>query len=290
MAAVGSAWSFWKTVSSVSPKTIEEEAATAFKLALVGEPEARTRLREALLQGATETEREEALNYLRDLDAAPDADASKAFAFVLYAPENESDPIGARGDNAEPVTAPNPAALAKVIVEKRPGLSIALARRFPLFRPAASNYIIQNTSRVNATVALMSALPGIIPISAIFLPASSIADTILITKNQVMMIMRLAAAHGKKPAYTKQVKELLGVVGGALGWRTVARELAGYVPAGVGVALKASIAFSGTMATGKAALWYYQSGKQPTAEQVKQAYKESEAEAQKAVATLKVGE
>ncbi len=290
MAAVGSAWSFWKTVSSVSPKTIEEEAATVFKLALVGKPEARARLRENLLGGATDAEREEAENYLRELDAAPDADAAKTFAFVVYVPDDESDPIGARGDNAEPLTVANSVALAKAIVEKRPSLAVALARRFPLFRPAASSYIIQNTSRVNATVALMSALPGIIPISAIFLPASSIADTILLTKNQVMMIMRLAAAHGKKPAYTKQVKELLGVIGGALGWRTVARELSGFVPAGVGVALKASIAFSGTMATGKAALWYYQTGKQPTAALVKTAYKESETEAKEAVATLRANE
>jgi len=94
--------------------------------------------------------------------------------------------------------------------------------------------------------------------------------------------MRLAAIYGQRPAYTRQIKELVGTIGAALGWRTVARELVGFVPAGVGVALKGSIAFSGTMAAGRAALFYYQTGRKPTKEAIQAAYKESEAEAKQA--------
>ena len=118
-------------------------------------------------------------------------------------------------------------------------------------------------------------------------PASSLADVILLTKNQLMMVMRLAAAHGKKPAYTRQVKELLGVIGTALGWRTLAREIVGLVPGGVGFVLKGTIAYSGTMAAGKAALWYYQTGKTPTPDAIRAAYAESEADAKTEVEALR---
>jgi hypothetical protein len=57
--SVGSAWSFWKTVRTVSPKNIEDEAAQTFKLALVGESAAsRLQVRELLLTpDATAVER-----------------------------------------------------------------------------------------------------------------------------------------------------------------------------------------------------------------------------------------
>lgn len=288
-ASAGAAWSFWKTVQTVSPKAIEEEVAKGFKLAIVGTPDDRARFRESLLTSkATIAEREDASDYLRELDAAPaNSDDAQAFSFIVYV-GGEGEPIGVRGDNGVPVVG----TLAQIIdgiLELRPGLALALARRFPAFRLPACNAIIKATSRVNASVALISALPGVLPISAIILPASSLADVILLTKNQIMMVMRLAAAHGKKPAYTRQVKELIGVVGSALGWRTIARELVGLVPGGIGMALKGSIAYSGTMAVGKAALWYYQTGKKPSPDAIRAAYGESEADAKKEVEALRAG-
>ena len=121
----------------------------------------------------------------------------------------KTNPLGVRGDNGVPVVGTLPEVI-NGMLELRPGLALALARRLPAFRLPACNAIIKATSRVNASVALISALPGILPISAIILPVSSLADVILLTKNQIMMVMRLAAAHGKKPAYTRQVKELVG--------------------------------------------------------------------------------
>lgn len=287
--AAGSAWSFWKTVQTVSPKAIEEEVAKSFKLALVGTPENRARLRESLLTPkATIAEREDANDYLREMDEAPEsADAAQAFSFIVYVGE-ENETIGVRGDNGVPVVGTLPEVINGMLM-LRPSLTLALARRFPVFRLPACNVIIKATSRVNASVALISALPGILPISAIILPVSSLADVILLTKNQIMMVMRLAAAHGKKPAYTRQVKELLGTVGSALGWRTLARELVGLVPGGVGVALKASIAYSGTAAVGKAALWYYQTGKTPSPEAIRAAYGEAETDAKQEVEALRAG-
>jgi uncharacterized protein (DUF697 family) len=279
-------WDLVKTVRTISPKAIEEEANAAFKLALVGAPEDRARLRDALLtDAATMVEREDAAAHLREFDEAPDADTAKAFAFIVYCPPAGAS-IGARGENSVPFVAETPEKLAAAILEMRPGLAVALARRFRLFRVPACNRIIADTSKINAFIALASALPGVLPITGIFLPAFAVADTLLLTKNQVMMIMRLAAAHGQHPAYTRQIKELIGTVGAGFGWRTVAREASGLVPAGVGVALKTSIAFSGTMAAGKAALFYYQTGRKPTKEQVQAAYEESREEGERVAEEL----
>ena len=269
--SVGSAWSFWKTIRTLSPKTIEQEAAQPFKLALVGDGAKRLQLREALLtESATASDRVAAAQYVDEREAAPDAAESRDYAFVLYASGGEGT-IGARGPNAVPLVG-SPEEVASQMLVQRPDLAVALGRRLPLFRPAAAKKLIDDTSRVNAKFALLSALPGVIPITAIFLPASAVADTIILTKNQIMMVMRLAALYGHKPGYTKQIKELFGTIGGALGWRTVARQLAGFVPAGVGMALKGSIAFAGTYATGRTALWFYQTGRTLAPSEIREIY------------------
>jgi uncharacterized protein (DUF697 family) len=285
MAANGSVWSFWKTVQAISPRSVEEEAEKSFKLAIIGKPANRAVLKEALLtEKVNALEREDAEHYIREYDEAPEPDTARAFAFLLY-PGAPDEPIGVRGENSVPLVG-NVEEIVAGMLDQRPSLTVALARRLPVFRRPASNKLIREVSKVNAQIALISALPGVLPITGIILPVASVADTILLTKNQIMLVMRLAAAHGRKPAYTKQVKELIGTVGTALGWRTLARELVGLVPAGVGVALKASIAYSGTAAIGKAALWYYQTGQKPTPEAIRASYEESQKEAKQAVEEL----
>jgi uncharacterized protein (DUF697 family) len=286
MANPGSAWGFWKIVQTVSPKEIEDEASIGFKLAIIGAEADRARLRDDLLTAqATVLERDEAENHLREFDTAPDADTSKAFAFLLYAgPEGEA--VGVRGYNSVPFSGSIPE-IVDGMLARRPDLAVAFARRLRVFRVPACSLLIRGTSRANAGVALLSALPGILPIITPIYPAAAVGDVILLTKNQIILVMRLAAAHGRKPAYTRQVKELLATVGGALGWRMVARELVGLVPAGVGAALKGAIAYSGTVAVGKAALFYYQTGKKATPEQIREAFNESTEEAKRAVEGLR---
>jgi uncharacterized protein (DUF697 family) len=113
-------------------------------------------------------------------------------------------------------------------------------------------------ARVNAEVALVSAIPQA---SLILGPASAVADTFILTKNQTVMVLRLAAMYGLS-IDRGRLAELLPVVGAGLGWRTLARELVGFVPAGLGVIPKAAIAYAGTVAAGKAAVWYYETGRQ----------------------------
>src|SRR6185437_7092268 len=80
------------------------------------------------------------------------------------------------------------------------------------------------------------------------------SDTVLITANQIGLCFHLAALRGERVGWSVQAGRVGGIVLGALGWRTLARELVGMVPAGIGLAAKAGLAYSGTMAVG-AALW-----------------------------------
>src|SRR5436309_1606066 len=84
-------------------------------------------------------------------------------------------------------------------------------------------------------------------------PGSVGADVLMLTKNQVFLILRLAAVHGQDPQFLPHSKEIASVIGGAFGWRTLARELAGVLPRPLGLPIRIGIAYSGTYTVGKAA-------------------------------------
>ena len=119
-----------------------------------------------------------------------------------------------------------------------------LAARLPVIRPAVVGAIVRHFSRQN----------GILGV-AIFIPG---ADFPVLTLNQLRMVFRIAAAHGEE-IDRDRFPELLAVVGAGLGFRTVAREALGFVPA-LGWAIKGGVAFIGTKALGKAAAAYFEQG------------------------------
>jgi len=160
-----------------------------------------------------------------------------------------------------------------------PERALALGRAFSLFRPMVAEVEIARVARVNAEVAILSAIPQA---SLILGPASVLADSLVITKNQVVLALRLAAMNGQELNRARAL-EALPIVGAAFGWRAAARELVGFLPAGLGVVPKAAIAYAGTLAAGKAAAWYYQTGHRLTDAQVRQLYRESSARALGAV-------
>jgi uncharacterized protein (DUF697 family) len=285
MPTIGTAVGFWRTVSEVSPRVINEEVSRGFVLGLVGTPDDAAWVQETLLTAhATEAQRAEASVHIRVLAAPPTEDAAAAYAFVLYL-AGADEPIGVRGEKSAPFAGTLDEVL-EWMLRAQPRLTLALARRFPYVRPIAGRKLIRDAARINAQIAFFSTLPGLVPGWLLpLLPITGVADVLLLTKNQAMLVMRLAAVHGHKPGYTRQVKELMTIIGSALGWRTVAREVIGAIP-GVGVAIKPAIAYSGTTAAGRAALWFYQRGIKPTVAQVKALEKESEAEAAEAVKEL----
>lgn len=112
-------------------------------------------------------------------------------------------------------------------------------------------------------------MPALLPVIGGFAAAG--ADFIVLTKNQVMMLYKLAAVYGRNLQDQRGiVQEVIPVVGAGLAWRTIAREAAALLPFAAGTIPKLVIAFVGTMVVGRAAEFYYRTGIKPTREQMEQ--------------------
>jgi uncharacterized protein (DUF697 family) len=166
------------------------------------------------------------------------------------------------------------------IMDTLPDFAPAFGRHYEEWQPAAIRAIIEQTSRANAQFALVSNIPAVIPILGGLVAAS--ADLIVLTKNQVMMCYKIAAAHDRSlEDQMAIVRELTPVVGAGFLWRTAAREAASFVPFAAGTIPKVAIAFAGTMTIGKAADYYYRFGKKPSKSQFAQFREQAENVAKK---------
>ena len=266
---VGTAWRFWSHFQSLNVSAIAEEAERPFHLALIGTND-QTALLTARLALESPTPRDLGEkgppNILPYLGTYRDAIQAPQDSLVL-----DADPLTAD----ESVLAQT---LAKMVLA-RPELRLSLARHVPAFRPAVSAQLISEASKNNARIALISALPGILPITAFLSPATALGDMIILTRNQIILLLKIAAVYGKEVDLRARTRELLPVVGSAFGWRAAARELIGLVPGGIGLVVKGSIAYAGTYTVGKAAVIYYSTGQTLSAPRLRQLYLDSMKEA-----------
>ena len=256
---------FWKSVRALSTQEIAQEAERPFLLALVGPADVTQTLTARL---ALETPSAP----LSPEEAPPDLTGwVRAFAEPRNVPPGS---LLLRADAVAGDEAALAQALATLVVEHS-DLRLALGSRVPAFRPAVAAQLIGEASWNNARIALVSALPGVLPIPNILLPATSLGDMVLLTKNQALLLLRIAAAYGLPPDVRARTRELLPVVGGAFGWRAVARELLGVVPGGIGLIVKGSVAYAGTYTVGKAASIYYSTGQTLSGSRLRQLYKDA---------------
>lgn len=121
---------------------------------------------------------------------------------------------------------------------------LAFALAFPFVRRPLSLDAVRATSVQNAGVGVVVFIPG--------------ADMPIMTLNQAKMLLQIAAAYGE-PMSAARAKELAAIVGGAFACRSVARQVAGAVPA-IGWAVKAGVGYAGTKAMGLAAVEYFERG------------------------------
>jgi len=133
---------------------------------------------------------------------------------------------------------------------------LAAARRLPGLRPWFAARLTSEVSMSNAAFALASGVPSLVPILGI--PISA-ADTIILTKNQALLVYRLALACGAPPDFQRRMIEITPVIGGAVMWRQIAGALIGLVP-GYGIVPKTAVAFGGTYVVGLAATRWYETG------------------------------
>jgi hypothetical protein len=147
----------------------------------------------------------------------------------------------------------DPQSIVDEILRAHDELALALARRYPAFRKAVVEKTIMAVAQENTLFAVATALPNIVP-NLFELPwafGEFASDTVFLTVNQVRMAFLIAAACGAEVGFSEQKGEILSIVAGAFGWRTIARELAGKIPLGGGLIPKGAIAFAGTFVVGK---------------------------------------
>jgi uncharacterized protein (DUF697 family) len=172
--------------------------------------------------------------------------------------------------------------LAAALLDLLPGeLHLAAARRLPALRPILARQVVSTTSLANASYAFASGLPEQIPLLS--LPFAA-AETLVLTKNQAMMVYRLALAHGAPPEFQSRVGEVLPVIGSAYIWRQIARGMVGLIPVW-GLVPKVVIAYAGTYTIGVVAWRWYASGEIVSGDQLRQlsqdAMREGRARAQR---------
>lgn len=152
--------------------------------------------------------------------------------------------------------------LIDIVVDENPSIELALAHHFPAFRRAVAHRIISRISRENAMLALVTALPNVIP-SFIELPwavGEFATDTAFLTMNQIRMALMLAAVYARPVGYAEQKASIAAIAGGAFGWRAIARELVGKIPLGGGLIPKSAIAYAGTWVVGTGLDKLYRTG------------------------------
>jgi uncharacterized protein (DUF697 family) len=224
---------------------------------------------------------------LRRLDD-PIPDAGDFDAVILFDPDGrpESRAILDRIKSSKSNTAavaflssdpadPRAQRLARVaIVKQNPDRAVALGRFLPGFRDASIKQVNDETSMANAQFALVANVPTVIPIFGSI--ATVGADFFVLTKNQLLLIFKIAAIHGEDVHDSTRIfREMVPVVGAGFFWRTVAREAAAMIPMMGGAVPKVAIAYTGTMAIGRAADFYYTTGAKPSKDMMKSFYQQA---------------
>jgi uncharacterized protein (DUF697 family) len=155
--------------------------------------------------------------------------------------------------------------LFKALVQSAPEVMLAAGRRHPLLREPVAQHLISDASRVNAQFAALSSLPANIPLLGGVV--GDVADVLVLTKNQVLLIFKLAGLYGRDVSVGRQLlMEIMPVVGSAFLWRTTARALVGLLPSMLGLLPKTLVAFTGTYVVGETARYYYRFGHRPPPE------------------------
>jgi uncharacterized protein (DUF697 family) len=160
------------------------------------------------------------------------------------------------------------------VLTHRPDLRVSLGRRMPGFRKSAADALVRDVSRANTEFAVVAGVSKFLPHLLPFFPLLSVADTFILTKNQVFMLYRLAAIYGEEPNLKERAMETVPIIGTAFGWRQLARMAAGAIPGPLGLPVKAAVAFSGTYAVGRAAEIYFENDRRPTTDEMKRIFEE----------------
>ena len=275
MRKMDTAKSFWRIMKSVSLGEIVQESRRTFAIAVVGAPEKRIVVLRHLYPGLPD---ESVHPLLRVFDSiAPEAGFPQepgSFDVVLDAGGGWV-PNAVRVPLYSVVELGGWDAVVERVLDEHPELMLSLARRLPGFREAVSRRIVRETATANAQFAMINALPGIVPLLGILIPTAILSDLVFLSKNQALMLYRLAAAHDLPLDVRARAQDLAPLMGSAFGWRALAREMVGFVPGGIGLPARGAIAYAGTYALGEAMRRFYALGEHPSRTQLRGLYQAS---------------
>lgn len=154
------------------------------------------------------------------------------------------------------------AALVEIIPDDR---RLAFAHQLPPCRAAVFELTIEQTAQANATYSLTTGLAETVPMLTVPL---NLGDMVILTKNQLLMSYRLVLAAGRDGEPRTLLTEILGVLGGGLLFRQLARQLVGLIPV-AGLIPKVAIAYGGTWAIGRAIVLWVTEGRAVTVDTVR---------------------
>jgi uncharacterized protein (DUF697 family) len=172
--------------------------------------------------------------------------------------------------------------LLPAIAARLPGQEVALARAYPALRPSASRQLILETSLANATYALGTGIGELVPVLTIPL---TLADIVVLTKNQILMAYKIAMGMGESGTLREVLPTLAAVVGFGFFWRQTARQLVGLIP-GFGLIPKVVVSYAGTYISGQIVYHWYATGEKLRGEDLQALYADALARGQAQAARL----
>ncbi len=147
--------------------------------------------------------------------------------------------------------------LLPAIVEAHPWMTVALGRALPPYRREFCNRLVRNAAILNGLIAA-EPIPGI--------------DIPLLLAAQVRLVLRIAAIYGESLS-VRHARELLTTIAGGVALRYAAAELGKLIP-GPGWLIAAAVTGAGTLAIGRVAVSYFESGKRLTPTQLRARYRQ----------------
>lgn len=163
-----------------------------------------------------------------------------------------------------------------------PDKLLGLGRYFPLFRAPIAQYLINDACTTNAAYALSTGLAETV---GIFDLPITVADMVVLTKNQAYLVYKLGLALGYTTRWQDYVAEFGSVLGTGFLWRQLARTLVGLIPVW-GIIPKVAVSYAGTYVVGHAVLQWYLTGRHVSKKQMQQLYRQAFARGKNFAQTL----
>ncbi len=159
----------------------------------------------------------------------------------------------------------------------------SLARDFSTLRAWFAQFLIKDAAQEAAIAAAASSVTTSLPVVGTVISLFAVSgETLFITAQQIRLALLIGAIYGRPMDFFERMHELLPVVGSAWGWRVLAREFVGLVPAW-GIVPKTVIAWSGTYAVGKISQCFYEKGEPLSSVEREQIEEEAERMAVQAI-------